>query len=510
MFRKLIKKLNNFRFTAMIVMLISTMTGIYALASLFLYHFSGDLYRSALGTFRKVGFADRPYMGMIVFFASLITVILSIFVVYSLVPFLKNKEKLTPRKGLLLVGFISGLFELVLIIFMLILAKTGPNSEVFIYVSVPFGFITFIGCCLYLVPYICCNFYMPEINSGYLLRRYGRVRVNKHDWTLALISLYVGFISLFISIGIAQTDAALESLVAFKDVFHGLAFMWSGKRGCAGIAVVNSLIFYGALIALVCGIVSLVKKGEKERIGGAVGSFFGMASFTVFLSLIYEFSSVYQGAVKNFFVFGTMFFAVILVFASGYALAATYGVTNKVVKAPVVEEVKTEEVKVEEPKVEEKKEEPKPVEEPKKEEPVEEAETEAEEGNFKGLGPRRRRIPFESKVRKAEAEIRARYDEIVGVLREYDVNDRVSIQGETFSYKRDRLVFITFAAKTLKVYFALDPKEFNDSTIPMKDASDAKKFERTPAYLLIKSDLASRRAVTLIRRIMSEHDVPKK
>jgi hypothetical protein len=86
----------------------------------------------------------------------------------------------------------------------------------------------------------------------------------------------------------------------------------------------------------------------------------------------------------------------------------------------------------------------------------------------------------------------------------------MSIPGETFSYKRKRLIFITMAGKTLKVHFAIDPREFADSAIPVKDASEAKKFEDIPSYLKVKSDLAVRRVIALAQRLAEEYNVPKK
>ena len=99
---------------------------------------------------------------------------------------------------------------------------------------------------------------------------------------------------------------------------------------------------------------------------------------------------------------------------------------------------------------------------------------------------------------------------IVNALNEYEFNDRISIPGETFSYKRERLIFITFSGKTLKAHFKLSPRRFEDSPIPAKDASDVKKYEDIPMYLKIKSDLAARRVIALGRELAEKHEVPKK
>ena len=166
MYRKLIKKLNNFRFTSILMAIISGVCALYALASLFLYHFAGEL-EPPKYLIRFVGFSDvenGEYLGMILFFASIISLFISIFVVYSLIPFIKNNEKVSPKKGLLLGGFVAGIFELVLIVFMILLLAIGhPRTLALIIVSLPFGFASMVGCLLYIIPYLKCDFYMPEI-----------------------------------------------------------------------------------------------------------------------------------------------------------------------------------------------------------------------------------------------------------------------------------------------------------------------------------------------------------
>ena len=166
MVKNLIKKLNNFKFTSIVMAIVSGVAALYALASLFLYHFAGEL-EPPKYLVRFVGFSNvenGAYLGMILFFAAIFSLFISIFVLYSLIPFIKNKEKVVPKKGLLLAGFISGIFEVVLIIFMILLiALDHPNTLVLIIVSLPFGFASAAGCLLYLLPYLKCDFYMPEI-----------------------------------------------------------------------------------------------------------------------------------------------------------------------------------------------------------------------------------------------------------------------------------------------------------------------------------------------------------
>ena len=165
MLRNFIKKLNNFKFTALLVLIISGVAALYALGSLFLYHFAGPIDEEI--QVRQVGFTGvkgGQYLGMLLFFAAIFTLFISIYVAYSMVPFVQNKEKTLPRKGLLLAGFVSSVFEFILIIFMILLMAIGhPNTLVLIIVTLPFGLASTAGSAFYLIPWLKCDFYMPEI-----------------------------------------------------------------------------------------------------------------------------------------------------------------------------------------------------------------------------------------------------------------------------------------------------------------------------------------------------------
>ncbi len=163
MFRQIIKKLNDFRFTSILATIISGVAGLYALGSLFLYHFAGPL-EEPKHLIRHVGFNDRPYLGMVLFFGILVTLICAIIVVYMSVPYIKNKEKLTPRKSTILTGFIGAPFELLTIILMIVLAVSEhPQTAVGIWITFPIGLLSMCGTALYLIPYLKCDFFMPEI-----------------------------------------------------------------------------------------------------------------------------------------------------------------------------------------------------------------------------------------------------------------------------------------------------------------------------------------------------------
>lgn len=173
MFRKVIKKLNNLKFTALIAAIISGVSGVYGLASFFLYHFAGDrYYRRGNLFYRFTGFFEKPFVGMALFFMALFTIVFAIFVICTSLPFIKNKEKLLPKKTFLMAGFIGAFFELALIILMFVLLAQEPQHEkievyntwrALLITSLPFGILSVVGEFLFIFPFLSCDFYLPEI-----------------------------------------------------------------------------------------------------------------------------------------------------------------------------------------------------------------------------------------------------------------------------------------------------------------------------------------------------------
>ena len=170
MLRKIIKKLNDFKFTSLLAMIISSVSGLYAIFSFAFFHFAGDLLENEV-YIRKVGFYDLKigdsqiggFLSFLVFMCAFFSLVLSIVVAYGSFPFVRNREKQMPRKSNLLVGFISGVFELGLVILMIALLGQHPNTLVGIIITLPFGIVSTIGTLLYLFPYLKCEFFMPEI-----------------------------------------------------------------------------------------------------------------------------------------------------------------------------------------------------------------------------------------------------------------------------------------------------------------------------------------------------------
>ena len=200
---------------------------------------------------------------------------------------------------------------------------------------------------------------------------------------------------------------------------------------------------------------------------------------------------------------------------------------------PKAEKPKAEEPKAEEPKAEEPKAEEPKAEEPKAEEPAEdeleaEEESEAEDpvtesnsevlepsmviDEYESLGKQvidgqvvmvRYRSSFMSRLIQADKEIQDYYTVLKNTLLSYKgVKERISWNYESFNKGRFQCAKLNIKGRTLTLYLALDPKNYNAGKYHFTDLSDNPKFDKVPMLLKIRSDRALRYAVELIEDLM--------
>jgi HAMP domain-containing protein len=112
------------------------------------------------------------------------------------------------------------------------------------------------------------------------------------------------------------------------------------------------------------------------------------------------------------------------------------------------------------------------------------------------------------KLANAEKDLVEKYEGLRDYIMSYGIKNRVSIPGDTFSAHRERYVFITITGKKLKVNYALDPKDYENGTIPV-ETNNSKKFEDLPLTFKIRSDLSYRRALKLVDDVMAKKGVTK-
>jgi hypothetical protein len=152
-----------------------------------------------------------------------------------------------------------------------------------------------------------------------------------------------------------------------------------------------------------------------------------------------------------------------------------------------------------------------PVEEAPVEEaaPAEEAPAPKAESEYDfPINENKHKVPFEEKLANAEKDLVEKYEGLRDYIMSYGIKNRVSIPGDTFSAHRERYVFITITGKKLKVNYALDPKDYENGTIPV-ETNNSKKFEDLPLTFKIRSDLSYRRALKLVDDVMAKKGVTK-
>lgn len=203
-------------------------------------------------------------------------------------------------------------------------------------------------------------------------------------------------------------------------------------------------------------------------------------------------------------------------------LAEKSVVTEKVVALPAKEEVKNEPVETAKPVEATKKEEVKPApkaviapltpkEEVKKEvkpapapapkqvvtpvvvTPVETKDEEEDSPKAKII-----RIPFSDRMLKADKELQSNYNELKAECLSYGLKSRLSNSGDTFRLHTKTYVKITIAGKGLKLYFALNPKDYASGPIPLHDASEKNIYKEIPGVFKVKSPLSLKRAKQLL------------
>jgi hypothetical protein len=121
------------------------------------------------------------------------------------------------------------------------------------------------------------------------------------------------------------------------------------------------------------------------------------------------------------------------------------------------------------------------------------------------------RRPFREKIVAADKGVQSNYNILKNEILSYKkAKSRISIGFDTFHIGKDTLVKIAVNNKSLKLYLAMDPKQFKNSSYPIEDASDHKNTEVVPSMLKVKSDLSVRRAQKLIAQVMEKNGAVQK
>jgi hypothetical protein len=114
------------------------------------------------------------------------------------------------------------------------------------------------------------------------------------------------------------------------------------------------------------------------------------------------------------------------------------------------------------------------------------------------------RIPFPARMASSSKELQSNYNELKAEAVAYGLKSRISNSGDTFRLHTKTYLKITIAGKGLKIYYALDPKDYANSPIPLHDAGKKNIYKEIPGVFRVKSDLSLRRAKQLIAEAVAK------
>jgi hypothetical protein len=108
------------------------------------------------------------------------------------------------------------------------------------------------------------------------------------------------------------------------------------------------------------------------------------------------------------------------------------------------------------------------------------------------------RVPFPDRIVAGDKELKDNFNEIKAEALSFGLKSRLSNSGDTFRLHTKAYLKITVAGKGLKIYYALSPKAYANSPIPVKDASGKNLYKDIPLVFKVKSPLSVKRAKQLI------------
>lgn len=149
-----------------------------------------------------------------------------------------------------------------------------------------------------------------------------------------------------------------------------------------------------------------------------------------------------------------------------------------------------------------------------KEEVVEDAD-DGEEGEaegddmFAGMAKNKSKT-FEDRLNEADEQTRANYEEIKAELLSFKkVKQRISRKCDSYRLGRDLLAKIIIRGKSVRVFFALDPKAYEETVYHHKDMGAKKAYEEVPMAVRIRSPRSLKKAKRLVDEIATKNELVK-
>lgn len=89
------------------------------------------------------------------------------------------------------------------------------------------------------------------------------------------------------------------------------------------------------------------------------------------------------------------------------------------------------------------------------------------------------------------------------IMRYENIKNRTSNSYDTFLYKNKVIIKLGVMGKSIRLYLALDPNNYEKSKFPHKDVSDKIRHKNTPYMMKISSNLSVKRAGKLINELLT-------
>lgn len=117
---------------------------------------------------------------------------------------------------------------------------------------------------------------------------------------------------------------------------------------------------------------------------------------------------------------------------------------------------------------------------------------------------------FRARLIQSADELKEWYGAIKNEILSYDrVTNRISWKYESFSYRRNAVAKMFIKGKTLCLYLALNPADYDGSKFSLEDESAISQFKDTPALYRIKSEKRVRYAAELIADVCAKLQTTK-
>lgn len=117
------------------------------------------------------------------------------------------------------------------------------------------------------------------------------------------------------------------------------------------------------------------------------------------------------------------------------------------------------------------------------------------------------RLNFLERIAEGDQLLKDNYNAIKGLLMSYGLKNRLSNTGDTFRLHKKTYAKITCSGESLKLYLALNPKDFQSTALPVQDVSSKDAYKDIPLAFKVRSELSLRRANELIATCMRQDNM---